>query len=200
MKISTLVGWSVGAVTIAFGVAVLIMSSPADTARAASPFMTECAGCHLAKVPLEGITRPELLKGHDKLGSGNDACMVCHDRDNKHLGMLGFVDGTLLPLKDSSRLCGQCHEKRYKAWQEGTHGVPAWKDGKPGFPGAVEKTCVECHDPHQPQIALLTLTKLHPAAAPPPPSLSGMQFEVLGGALLLVVGVGIIVAVTRKVG
>ncbi|MDO8716467.1 MAG: hypothetical protein Q7J73_06635 [Dehalococcoidales bacterium] len=195
-----MVRWLAGTAGIAIGVAALILSSPADTARAASPFMTECTGCHLAKVPIEGITRPELLKGHDKLGLANDACMVCHDRENKHLGILSLNDGTQISFKDSSQLCAQCHEKRYKAWQIGTHGVPAWKAGEIGFPGGEKKTCVDCHDPHSPQIALLSLTKQHPAPAPPPPSFPpGLQLGVLGAAMLIAVGGGTAVVLTRKV-
>ena len=196
-----MVRWLVGTAVIAIGVAALLISLPVGTVKAASPsisVMGDCAMCHLAKDPIPGISRPQLLTGHDKLGSGNDACRVCHDKDDKHLRMLVLRDGTQIPFSDVLRLCGQCHEKRYKAWQAGTHGVPAWKDGEPGFPGAVKKLCVECHDPHQPQIVLLSLTKLHPEAVPPPPSLPGMQFGVLGGALLLAIGVGMTVAVTRK--
>lgn len=201
IKISALVGWSVGTILIALGVAGLIVSLPPDTAVAALPSMADCTTCHLAKDPIPGITRPQLLKGHDKLGSGNQACVVCHDKNNKHLGMLSLNNGNQISFKDSSQLCSQCHEKRYKAWQTGTHGVPAWKDGEIGFPGGTKKTCVDCHDPHSPQIVLLTLTKLHPEPTPPPPSSPpGLQLGVLGAALLIAIGGGTAVALTRKVG
>ncbi len=140
IKISALVGWSVGSVLIVFSVAGLIISLPPDIAVAALPSMTDCTACHLSKEPIPGITRPQLLTGHDKLGLGNDACMVCHDQNNKHLGMLTLYNGTQIPLKDSSQLCGQCHEKRYKAWLEGTHGVPNWSEGVAGLSASQNNT------------------------------------------------------------
>lgn len=194
-----MVRWLVGSIVITVGVVAIIISSPVDIARAAPPPMTECMACHLAEVPIAGITRPKFLKGHDILGKGNEACMVCHDKDNEHLGLLNLVDDeTLIPKEEPSRLCGICHELRYKAWQAGTHGVPEWKEGEPGFPGAVKKTCIGCHDPHQPQIVLLGITKPHPEPAPPPASIPSTPFKILGLVLLAVIGFGSAVAVAGK--
>ena len=150
--------------------------------------------------------------------------------------MLTLNDGTQISFKDSSRLCGQCHEKRYKAWLAGTHGVPNWREGvsglsasqnntvwpvgqynggqnategllaailkvEPGFLGGAKKICTDCHDPHNPQIVLTSVMKPHPISAPPPPSSpSGMQLGVLGAALVIAIGGGAAVALTRKVG
>lgn len=139
-----------------------------------------CLSCHV-----------RVLKGHDKLGSGNKACWVCHD--NADMKMLRLADGTRLSLSDSPQVCGQCHQKRYDAWNEGTHGIPAWKEGEPGFPGVIKATCTTCHSPHQPQVALLNITKPHPEPVSPPPSPPTDLIMMVGVSLLLLIGVGFII-------
>jgi len=141
----------------------------------------DCVSCHA-----------KILRGHDKLGEGSEACWTCHY--NTEMTTLHLAGGaTQFPLSDSSRLCAQCHQKRYEAWQKGIHGVPAWKEGEPGIPGAEKVKCVNCHEPHQPQIALLNITKPHPLPAPsPPPPPSGLLI-MLGISLLLIIVVGVAV-------
>lgn len=147
----------------------------------------ECLSCH-----------PTTLEFHDKLGSGNKACWVCHDSSD--MEMLRLVDGTLLSSANSPQLCQQCHQKRYEAWSEGTHGIPAWKGVSVEIDGAQRVGCTSCHDPHQPQVALLGITKPHPLPAPPPPPSPVEPLIILGISLLLVMGVGIVVVVTRGEG
>lgn len=191
----------VAGAVIAIGMAALVFSSPVDTVGAEPPPMDECMSCHLAKVPIEGVTRPKVLRGHDILGEGNLACMVCHDKDNEHLGLLNLVDDiTLITKAEPSQLCGLCHEIRFKAWQAGTHGSAEWKQGEPGYPGATRKTCIACHDPHQPQIVLAGITLPHPEPAPPPASIPGTPFKILGVVLLAVISFGTAVAVAGKGG
>lgn len=142
----------------------------------------DCLSCH---------TR--VLKGHDKLGEGSEACWACHY--NMEMGVLSLAGGeTHLPLSDSPQLCGQCHQKRYEAWSEGEHGVPAWKQGEPGISGAEEVKCVNCHEPHQPQVALLNITELHPPSAPSPPPPPVQPLIILGISLLLIITAGVVVA------
>ena len=131
----------------------------------------DCISCH-----------PRTLTYHDKLGSGNQACWICHDSTD--MMSLRLVNGTVLPQSESSQVCGQCHEKRYDAWQEGTHGVP-------GTTAAGK--CSDCHDPHQPQIALLGITKPHPEPAPgaPEPSLDLVMIVII--TLVSLTGLGIVV-------
>lgn len=193
----------IGSAVIAVGIAASIIVSPVDTVRAATPPMPmdECMACHLPEDPLPDIPRPKVLKGHDILGKGNEACMVCHDKDNEHLGLLNLVDDeTLIHKEEPSELCGICHELRYKAWQLGTHGAFEWKAGVPGVPGAVRKNCIDCHDPHQPQIVLDNITMPHPEGAPPPEALPGTPFKILGFVLLAVIGFGSALAVAGKGG
>ncbi len=143
----------------------------------------DCLRCHV-----------RVLKAHDKLGSGSEACWACHY--NMEMGMLHLAGGeTKFPLSEFPRLCAQCHQKRYDAWNEGTHGVPAWKEGEPEIRGSGKVRCIGCHDPHQPQIALLNITKLHPPSAPPPPPPPTEPLIMLGISLLLItIALGVAVA------
>jgi hypothetical protein len=123
-----------------------------------------CLSCH-----------QKTLEFHNQLGSGNKACWSCHDSSD--MTSLRLTDGTRLSQAESSQLCGQCHQARYKAWQEGTH----------GFPGTIAiGKCTDCHDPHQPQMAFLDITKPHPAAAPPAPSVPLNLVMMVAISLVLV--------------
>ncbi len=173
----------VSTVVIVIGVAGFLMMLQTLTVNAApepAPPL-DCMSCHTKN-----------LEFHDKLGSGNKACWVCHD--NTNMKMLRLVDETQLPLSGSPQICAQCHQKRYDAWSEGTHGIPAWKEGVPAMSGADKAKCTDCHNPHQPQIALLNITKSHPPPAPSPPSPSTELLIILGISLVLVIGICIAVA------
>ena len=153
--------------------AIYLLAAPAATAAAddESNQKLDCISCH-----------QKTLTFHDKLGPGNKSCWSCHDGID--MKSLHLIDGTPLQLPESSQLCGQCHEKRYDAWQEGTHGVP----------GTIAAgTCSDCHDPHQPQIALLGITEPHPEPAPAAsqPNFDLMMIAII--TLLLLTGLGIIV-------
>ncbi|MDP2729469.1 MAG: c-type cytochrome [Dehalococcoidales bacterium] len=144
----------------------------------------DCLSCHV-----------RVLKGHDKLGEGSEACWACHvSTQMKTLHLAGGE--TRLPLSDSPKLCAQCHQARYEAWERGTHGVPAWKEGEPAIVGADKVKCINCHEPHQPQIPLLNITKPHPPAQPPPAKPSALLLALLGISGVLVVAVGL--AVVRR--
>ncbi|MFC2038399.1 cytochrome c3 family protein [Chloroflexota bacterium] len=133
---------------------------------------SECLTCH-----------QQTLEYHDKLGSGNEACQVCHDPAD--MSKLKLVTGTQLTLDESSQLCGQCHQKRYSAWQEGTH----------GFAGTVAAAkCVTCHDPHKPQIVLLGITKPHPGPIPDAPEVP-VDLLIIGAiSIAFLAGLGIMAA------
>ena len=136
----------------------------------------DCMSCHKKE-----------LKGHDKLGSGNAACWSCHNKNR--MDMLTFASGTSLPLADSSVLCGQCHQKRYDAWNEGEHGIPDWKN--PAGPGSNKTKCVDCHNPHQPQIVLSGITRPHPQPLPLPPPTPNDPLIIVGIAFVVFIGIGI---------
>ncbi len=144
----------------------------------------ECLSCHV-----------RILEGHDKLGSGSEACWACHD--NRTMGVLHLASGeTQFPLADFSRLCAQCHQKRYQAWTDGTHGAPAWLEGSVEVHGTQRVGCISCHDPHQPQMVFTNITKPHPLPAPSPPPPPVGPLMILGISLLVVMVIG--VAVLRK--
>ena len=144
----------------------------------------DCLSCHV-----------RILEGHDKLGSGSEACWACHD--NRTMGVLHLAnEETRFPLADFSRLCAQCHQKRYQAWSDGTHGAPAWNDGTVEIHGTQRVGCIGCHDPHQPQMVFTNITKPHPLPAPSPPPPSTELLIILGISLLVIIGIG--VAVLRK--
>lgn len=141
-----------------------------------STAIEDCLSCHAKS-----------LEFHDKLGSGNKACWVCHDKTD--MGMLRLADESKLSLSESPQLCGQCHQKRFDAWEEGIHGTP----------GTVATVgCSSCHDPHQPQIALLNITKPHPVPQPDPSPPTVELLLMLGTVLLLTIAVAITVTMKGK--
>lgn len=141
MRASVLVWRLIGAVVLVVVVAALVAALPAGNVKAASPsIMDDCKACHLPPIPIFGIETPMPLKGHDKLGDGDNACAACHDKDNKHLRMLSRADGTQIPFSAVPQLCGQCHQKRYDQWLLGIHGVPQWSQGVAGMGVAQNNT------------------------------------------------------------
>jgi len=143
----------------------------------------DCLSCHV-----------RVLTGHDKLGAGSAACWSCHLSTEMTTFHLAGGD-TRLSAADSTKLCAQCHQLRYQAWNEGTHGIPAWKEGEPQIFGSEKVPCVNCHEPHQPQVPLINITKPHPAPTPAPPEPPLQLLSILGISLLVTIGLGI--AVTR---
>ena len=81
------------------------------------------------------------LEGHDKLGKGDKACLVCHEEPGKDPGKLKLIDGSLIDIKgDVALVCFRCHSAKYNEWKAGTHGKATTKCTSAG-----------CHDPHTPQ-------------------------------------------------
>ncbi len=146
----------------------------------------ECLDCHV-----------RVLKGHDKLGSGSEACWACHS--NRIMGELHLAEGReKLSLLDYPQLCAQCHHRRYKDWVEGTHGSPDWKEGSIEVHGTEKVGCIGCHDPHQPQIVLSGITRPHPAPAPSPSIPPVPLLVALSVSLLVVITIGVVVLKERK--
>ncbi len=169
--------WPVGVIVVVTVIAGFLATSQTLTVNAddeQDSTIENCLRCH-----------PRKLEFHDKLGSGNRACWVCHDATD--METLHLADGTPLSLTDSAQLCGQCHQERYQAWQEGTHGLPGT---------IASERCSSCHDPHGPQIALLDITMPHPAPQPDPSPPTVVLQVILGTVLLLTVALAIVV--TRR--
>ena len=79
---------------------------------------------------------------HAKANTMN--CITCHSEENPDY--LTSLTGAKIDMNNSYKLCGQCHSTQYNDWQGGAHGkqLNGWS------PPRVAKTCVSCHNPHQP--------------------------------------------------
>jgi hypothetical protein len=161
----------------------------------------ECADCHMYRSPVDfeegtpaktghsfSMTSHELdcttchdrpLFKHDALGEKAFACLSCHGEIHG-LG-LKLVNGSVYAPDDSVALCAQCHNERYTAWEQGTH-------GKPDDPDA---PCTECHDPHDPIISEIpTIQAIPPRITAAGPSISLttafiVVVELLGFAIII---------------
>ena len=170
-------------IMVSFSLALLVLWATINLPRAYgspgqpaahAPTALNCSQCHSIA-----------LTFHDKLGSGNKSCLVCHDDLNPL--SLHLADETEIPLLDSPQLCGQCHQNRYEQWKEGIHGLP----------GTEGLRCTKCHDPHQPQVALLNITIPHPPATPSAPGIPSLALPLLGVGLSITTAVIILVAWKR---
>ena len=130
---------------------VLASATPAFAGQASTGDLLfyPCTSCHPVrpdalksgrKLP-NGFKGHEVpLAGHDVLGKGSAACVVCHDDPAKNPGMLKTVDGSLVDIRgDVSLVCFRCHSARYDEWKAGVHGK-----------GQPKCTSAGCHDPHTP--------------------------------------------------
>jgi len=171
-------------VAVGFGVALLtavvwLLARPAATAAAADPvrettpnvqrLVGTLTGGQQNPLPAAGDSGPlnclschnQPLSSHDKLGEGNQACYACHVSTDWSMDKLELANGAVISKADSSQLCGQCHQERFAAWEEGTHGIP-------GTVAAIP--CTGCHNPHQPEIVFQGITRppMPPFHTPPP--------------------------------
>lgn len=109
-----------------------------------------CTNCHdqpLAQ--MQAGRDPAVRKAHWDIymvHAGDQAmnCTTCHAKNN--MNQLVSLTGGAINFDESFKLCAQCHSTQYKDWQGGAHGkqLYGWK------PPRVAKTCVNCHNPHQP--------------------------------------------------
>ncbi|MBI4331057.1 MAG: hypothetical protein HY673_07250 [Chloroflexi bacterium] len=147
----------------------------AASAQAAGPNQgLDCVTCHGSKVT---------LAYHDKLGEGNKACWTCHDGID--MKSLRLSDGTQVARSEAPKVCGQCHQARFNAWIEGTHGVP-------GTVAAVG--CTSCHNPHRPQMVFPEITKPHPEPAAPPPAPPKDAIMIVGITVVFMTGLAVVVS------
>jgi hypothetical protein len=121
------------------------------------------------------------LNKHDELGEKAFACLSCHGEI--HSLELRLINGTHIPLDDSVDLCAQCHNERYTAWKQGTHG----SEQDP------QAQCVECHDPHDPIVAGISI--LEPVK--PRTSASGPSISVTTGVIIIVELLGFMIIIWR---
>ena len=111
-----------------------------------------CKTCHSVKKTTDlPKTMTELQAFHQGLSftHGTLPCGSCHLSGS--VAELHLADGTRLPVKDAIRLCEQCHGPQTRDYRRGSHGgMNGYWDLKRG--GRVRNHCVDCHNPHEPQI------------------------------------------------
>ena len=116
-----------------------------------------CNDCH-TEIP-SNRQRRDLVEMHDDIlydhDSENRWCLACHSETNRD--SLVLAGGQLLSFEESYKLCGQCHGPKYRDWKLGIHGkrTGSWSGQKQYH------LCINCHDPHSPQIK-----KLQPMSPP----------------------------------
>lgn len=106
-----------------------------------------CTTCHpvteagpAAPLPNDFEGHQIVLQGHDQLGEGSAACVVCHDDPARDPGKLKAIGGGFVEVGgDVSGVCRTCHSGIYNEWVNGIH-------------GREQPTCTSagCHDPHTP--------------------------------------------------
>ncbi|MEM7380555.1 MAG: cytochrome c3 family protein [Bacteroidota bacterium] len=74
-------------------------------------------------------------------------CATCHNgSDMNHLNSLAGIE---IDFNQSYKLCAQCHSSQFEDWKGGAHGKNIGGWAKP----RAAMSCVNCHNPHEPQIA-----------------------------------------------
>ncbi len=109
-----------------------------------------CNQCHAKPLAaLQADRADSLRKAHWDIELKHAAatvmnCQTCHQVNN--FNTLRSLTGQEIDFNHSYQLCGQCHSKQLSDWVGGAHGkrVGGWA------PPRVVKTCVNCHNQHQP--------------------------------------------------
>lgn len=138
-----------------------------------APKDMDCISCHEVE-----------LEKHDALGEGGEACLSCHG--DIHELKLELVNGQVYSIDEPVQLCAQCHNERYTAWSEGTHG--AHDDP--------EAVCTECHEPHKPIINQISTLDPIPNRVPAEPSSWWAKMALV--VLLEIFGFGVLINWSNK--
>ena len=109
-----------------------------------------CSNCHNQTLEQMQANRAEgIRKAHwdiNLVHANSDImnCTTCHDPTK--MNQLVSLAKNPININESFKLCGQCHSQQFNDWQGGAHGkqLNGWK------PPRVAKTCVSCHNPHNP--------------------------------------------------
>lgn len=110
-----------------------------------------CNECH--SEPLSNLKQSQVVNqaAHWNIkmkhaGAETMNCTTCHNE--KNMDNLQSITKAEIDFNYSYKLCGQCHQNQYKDWQGGSHGkqLGGWA------PPRLSNTCVNCHNPHSPQI------------------------------------------------
>ncbi len=140
----------------------------------------ECIDCHMIIEDANFYTGKQAKTGHSFSPANKDLdCTSCHDRELSKHNVLGekaaaclschgdihelrleLVNGDTYPSEEPVQLCAQCHNERYTAWREGTHG----SHDNP------EAVCTQCHNPHSPVINNISTLESIPSRESAKPS------------------------------
>ena len=108
-----------------------------------------CIECHIK--PLSKMKGLNKQKAHwdIKLNHANSEimnCITCHNGSD--MNSLNTLTGKNINLNLSHKVCAQCHSSQFEDWKGGAHvkKVAGWA------PPRASMTCVNCHNPHKPQI------------------------------------------------
>ncbi|MDT7830083.1 cytochrome C [Pricia sp. S334] len=109
-----------------------------------------CIECH--SKPLAEMQNATLgPKAHwdiEVVHANEDAmnCATCHNLDD--MNHLKSLTGREIDFNRSYKLCSQCHTSQFEDWKGGAHGknIGGWTKPRAAM------TCVNCHNPHRPQI------------------------------------------------
>ncbi len=110
-----------------------------------------CNECH--SKPLAAMQHSSIAKKahwNIKLMHANENamnCATCHDGSD--MNQLHSLTNKPVDFNKSYQLCSQCHSIQFENWKGGAHGKNIGGWAKP----RAAMTCVNCHNPHQPQIA-----------------------------------------------
>ncbi len=127
-----------------------------------------CSDCHEGEPTNRTVRGLEDEHEDHELAHGDLWCLSCHDADDRD--SLHLADLTLVDFDESWRLCTQCHGDKLADWRAGIHGKRTghWR-GEKRF-----RTCVSCHDPHDPPFRQL---------APEPPPRRPEQIVIHGATV-----------------
>ncbi|MFT7611253.1 MAG: nitrate/TMAO reductase-like tetraheme cytochrome c subunit [Parvicellaceae bacterium] len=109
-----------------------------------------CSECH--SQPLNEMKYTDEIKQAHwdiKLNHANENtmnCVTCHT--GKNMDDLHSLTDKPIDFNNSYKLCMQCHNNQYEDWLGGAHGknIGGWAEPRAAM------TCVNCHNPHKPQI------------------------------------------------
>ena len=108
-----------------------------------------CTECHSRPLDKMNLTQEEKKAHWDiKLEHASNStmnCVTCHNAEA--MDNLVSLTGQEIDFNASYKLCSQCHAPQFQDWKGGAHGkrIAGWA------PPRTAMTCVNCHDPHDPQ-------------------------------------------------
>ena len=111
-----------------------------------------CQNCHsISLESMQQVAGNQTQKAHWDIeimhaGTSVMNCLTCHNP--KDMNTLKSISGEPILMDRSFEMCSQCHSTQHNDWLGGAHGkrITGWKESR------VAKTCVNCHNPHKPQI------------------------------------------------